>query len=110
MVYFDDPIGASTVSHGIDIQAQVGDTVQAVREGEVVLAGYMSGYGQTVMIDHKDGFISVYARNAKLLVKLGDHVYKGQTIAQVGQIGSRVVEHFEIRHGSQATNPLYYLP
>jgi murein DD-endopeptidase MepM/ murein hydrolase activator NlpD len=110
VVYFDDPIGVNTVSHGIDIQAQAGDTVQAVRDGEVVLAGYMSGYGQTVMIDHQDGLISVYARNERLLVKLGDHVYKGQAIAQVGQIGSRMVEHFEVRHGSQATNPLYYLP
>jgi murein DD-endopeptidase MepM/ murein hydrolase activator NlpD len=110
VVYFDDPIGVSTVSHGIDIQAQAGDSVQAVREGDVILADYMTGYGQTVMIDHKDGFISVYARNAKLLVKLGDHVYKGDAIAQVGQIGGRIVEHFEIRHGSQATNPLYYLP
>ena len=110
VVYFDDPIGVSTVSRGIDIQAQSGDTVQAVREGDVVLADYMSGYGQTVMIDHKDGFISVYARNARLLVKLGDHVLKGDVIAEVGQIGGRVIEHFEIRHGSQATNPLYYLP
>ena len=110
VVYFDDPIGGNTVSHGIDIQVQAGDTVQAVREGDVVLAGYMSGYGQTVMINHKDGLISVYARNAQLLVKLGDHVYKGDAIAQVGQMGNKVVEHFEIRHGSQATNPLYYLP
>jgi murein DD-endopeptidase MepM/ murein hydrolase activator NlpD len=110
VAYFDDPIGVSTVSHGIDIQAQAGDTVHAVREGDVILADYMSGYGQTVMIDHKDGFISVYARNARILVKLGDHVYKGDPIAEVGQIGGRVVEHFEIRHGSQATNPLYYLP
>ena len=110
VVYFDDPIGGNTVSHGIDIQVQAGDTVQAVREGDVVLAGYMSGYGQTVMINHKDGLISVYARNAQLLVKLGDHVYKGDAIAQVGQMGNKVVEHFEIRHGGQATNPLYYLP
>ena len=110
LVYFDDPIGVATLSHGIDIQAQAGDRVQAVREGDVVLADYMSGYGQTVMIDHHDGFITVYARNARLLVKLGDHVYKGDSIAEVGQIGNRVVEHFEIRHGGQATNPLYYLP
>lgn len=110
VVFFDDLIGINTVSHGIDIQAQTGDAVQAVREGDVVLADYISGYGQTVMIDHRDGFISVYARNARLLVKLGEHVYKGDTIAQVGQMGNRVVEHFEIRHGSQATNPLYYLP
>jgi len=110
IIYYDDPIGVGTVSHGIDIQAQSGDTVQAAREGDVVLADYMSGYGQTVMIDHGDGFISVYARNAKLLVKLGDHVFKGDAIAEVGQIGSRVVEHFEIRRSGQATNPLYYLP
>jgi len=110
VVYFDDPISATTVSRGLDIQAQAGDTVEAAREGDVVLADYMSGYGQTVMIDHRDGFISIYARNAKLLVKLGDHVYKGDAIAEVGLIGNRTVEHFEIRHGSQATNPLYYLP
>ena len=110
LVYFDDLISATARSHGIDIQAQAGDTVQAVREGDVVLADYMSGYGQTVMIDHRDGFISVYAHNARLLVKLGDHVLKGDPIAEVGQIGNRVIEHFEIRHGSQATNPLYYLP
>lgn len=110
VVYYDDPIGVASLSHGIDIQAQSGDSVQAVREGDVVLADYMSGYGQTVMIDHRDGYISVYAGNARLLVKLGDHVYKGDIIAEVGQIGNRVVEHFEIRHGSQATNPLYYLP
>lgn len=110
VIYFDDPIGVNTVNHGIDIQGQSGDSVHAVREGDVVLAGYMSGYGQTVMIDHKDGFISVYARNARLLVKLGDHVFKGDVIAEVGQIGGKVIEHFEIRHGSQATNPLYYLP
>jgi len=111
VVYFDDPVSASTVSRGIDIQAQqAGDTVLATREGDVVLADYLSGYGQTVMIDHNDGFISVYARNSKLLVKLGDHVFKGDAIAQVGPMDNRVVEHFEIRHGSQATNPLYYLP
>jgi len=110
VVYFGDFIGGTAVNHGIDIQAQSGDSVQAVREGDVVLAGYVSGYGQTVMIDHRDGFISVYTRNARLLVKLGDHVFKGDPIAEVGQIGNRVVEHFEIRHGSQATNPLYYLP
>lgn len=110
VVYFDDPIGGNALSHGIDIQAQPGESVQAIREGDVIMAGYMSGYGQTVMIDHKDGLISVYAHNARVLVKSGDHVYKGDPIAQVGQMGSRVVEHLEIRHGSQAMNPLYYLP
>ncbi len=110
VVYFDDALGLGIVSRGIDIQAQSGDTIQAAREGDVVLADYLSGYGQTVMIDHKDGFISVYARNSRLYVKLGEHVYKGDSIAQVGPLGSKVQEHFEIRRGGQATNPLYYLP
>ncbi|MBF0511923.1 MAG: peptidoglycan DD-metalloendopeptidase family protein, partial [Candidatus Omnitrophica bacterium] len=110
LVYFDDPIGYGVLSHGIDIQAQAGDAVEAVRAGDVVLADYITGYGKTVMIDHKDGFISVYAHNSRLLVALGAHVIKGEAVAEVGPIGKRVVEHFEIRRGSQATNPLYYLP
>ncbi|MDE2027027.1 MAG: peptidoglycan DD-metalloendopeptidase family protein [Candidatus Omnitrophica bacterium] len=110
IVYFDDPIGTNAVSHGIDIQAQSGDDVHATREGTVILADYMSGYGDTVMIDHGDGFVSVYARNGKLLVRPGEHVYKGDVIARVGPLAGRTVEHFEIRRGSQATNPLYYLP
>jgi lipoprotein YgeR len=110
IAYFNDPLSAGVVNHGIDIQAQPGDTVQATREGDVVLADYISGYGDVVMINHGDGFISVYAHNATLLVKLGQHVYKGDALAQVGQIGNHSLEHFEIRRGSQATNPLYYLP
>ena len=78
LVYFDDPIGVSTLSHGVDIQAQAGDSVQATREGDVVMADYMSGYGHTVMIDHRDGLISVYARNARLLVKLGTACLQGR--------------------------------
>jgi murein DD-endopeptidase MepM/ murein hydrolase activator NlpD len=109
VVYFNDPLGGNTFSRGIDIQTPAGESVAATREGEVIVADYMSGYGQTVMIDHKDGFISVYAHNARLLVKLGDHVYKGDPVAQVGALGSGVFEHFEIRRGGQATNPLYYL-
>ncbi len=110
VVYFNDSLGGNAFSRGIDIQTQAGESVKAVREGEVILADYMSGYGQTVMIDHKDGFVSVYAHNARLLVKLGDHVYKGDPVALVGPIGTGVFEHFEIRRGGQATNPLYYLP
>ena len=109
IAYFNDAKGAA-VNRGIDIEAQPGQAVKAVREGEVVLADHMSGYGQTVMVDHGDGFISVYAQNAKLLVKLGDHVYKGDPIAEAGQIGKDTLLHFEVRKGTSATNPLYYLP
>lgn len=110
IAYFDDRLSANAVNHGIDIRVQAGAQVHAAREGTVVLADYMAGYGGTVMIDHGDGFISVYAHNAKILVKSGEHVYKGDAIAQVGSMAGHTFEHFEIRHGSQATNPLYYLP
>ena len=107
--YFNDHRGEG-FNRGVDIETNEGDMVKASREGQVVLADYMSGYNQTVMVDHGDGFISVYAQNRQLLVKLGDHVYKGDPIAQVGAVTRRSFLHFEIRKGKQATNPLYYLP
>lgn len=108
ITYFKDHRGEG-ISKGIDIEASEGDIVKASREGVVVLADYMSEYHQTVMIDHGDGFITVYAKNRKLLVKLGDHVFKGDPIAEVGTEAGRSFLHFEIRKGKEASNPLYYL-
>lgn len=107
--YFNDAKGAA-FNRGVDIEAQEGDTVKAAREGRVILADYLSGYGQAVMIDHGDGFISVYAKNVKLMVKLGEYVYKGSPIALVGHSGKRTFLHFQVRKGIKAVNPLYYLP
>ena len=107
--YFNDRHGEAS-NHGVDIAANEGDAVKASREGQVVLADYVAGYGQTLMLDHGDGFISVYAQNRKLLSKVGDHVYKGDLIAEVGRVGRKSFEHFELRKGDAATNPLYYLP
>ncbi len=109
MAYFNDRKGDST-NRGIDIEAGEGDVVKAVREGRVVLADYVAGYGQMIFLDHGDGFISVYAQNRKLLSRLGDHVYKGDPIAEVGRSGRRSLAHFELRKGPKAVNPLYYLP
>jgi lipoprotein NlpD len=63
-----------------------------------------------VIVYHLDGLSSVYAKNSKLLVKLGDAVSQGQPIAQAGQIGKTAYLHFEIRKNGLADNPLYYLP
>ncbi len=106
--YFKDHRGEG-FNKGVDIEANEGDTIKAVREGQVVLADYMSEYHQTVMIDHGDGFISVYAKNRKLLVNVGDHVLKGDFIAEVGSEAGKSFLHFEIRKGKEAMNPLYYL-
>lgn len=107
--YFNDRKGDIS-NRGVDIEVAEGDTVKAVREGVIVLADYVSGYGQTIFVDHGDGFMSIYAQNRKLLSKTGDHVDKGDPIAEVGRSGRRSLFHFEIRKGPKAVNPLYYLP
>lgn len=107
--YFNDR-KANVPSRGIHIDASEGDTVKAVREGTVVLADYIAGYGQVLCVDHGDGFMSVYAQNRKLLSKLGERVFKGDPIAEVGRKGRRAWVHFELRKGVAAVNPLYYLP
>lgn len=107
--YFHERNG-SQLNKGIDIQAQSGDAVKAARGGRVVFADRLSGYGYTVILDHADEFYSVYARNAKLLVKLNDPVRQGQEIAEVATTGHIDHVHFEIRKNSFEDNPLYYLP
>jgi len=107
--YFNE-YSESSFSKGIDIRAAEGDTVQAARTGQVVFADYLSGYGYTVILDHKDGFHTVYARNAKLLVKLGDHVFKKTPIARIGAMRNLAYLHFQVRKDSVEDNPLFYLP
>ena len=94
---------------GIDIQVHEGELVKAARTGRVVFADYLAGYAYTVILDHSDGFYSVYARNAELLIKVGDLVLKNNEIARVGKIGNIAYLHFEIRRNAIADNPLYYL-
>lgn len=100
----------SRVNKGIDIRAQEGDMVKAARTGRVVFADYLSGYGYTVILDHLDGLYSVYAKNSKLLVKLGELVLRNSDIAQVGRSSDLAYLHFQIRKKSIEDNPLYYLP
>jgi len=107
--YFREPDGQQA-SKGIDIKTQAGEMVKAARAGHVVFADYLSGYGYTVILDHADGFHSVYARNSKMLVKLNDYVLKNMAIAQVGRSSDLAYLHFEIRKNAVEDNPLYYLP
>lgn len=109
VVYFNDRRG-NAASRGVDIETAEGSPVKASRAGTVVMADHMAGYGQTLMIDHGDGFVTVYAQNRKLLSKLGEHVYKGDPIAESGRTGRKTFVHFELRKAGTAVNPLYYLP
>ncbi len=102
-----------THNDGINIAAAEGTPVLAADAGIVAYAGNeLRGYGNLVLIKHADGWMTAYAHNAALLVKRGEKVRRGQTIARVGATGA-VGEpqlHFEIRHGTRALDPGDYLP
>lgn len=94
---------------GINIAARQGDPVRAAEAGVVAYAGNeLKGFGNLLLIRHADGWMTAYAHNDRLLVGRGDKVRRGQVIARVGRSGSVSSPqlHFEIRHGTQAIDPL----
>ena len=97
---------------GIDIKAPLGTPVQAAAAGVVIASGVETGYGLVVKIEHRHGFMTVYAHNDVNLVEVGDRVDAGEMIALVGRTGRATTYHvhFEIRYDGQAYNPLYLLP
>lgn len=97
---------------GIDIAAKTGTPIIAADSGKVVFSGKMRGYGNLVIVRHKDDFFTVYAHNNRNLVSKGNSVKKGQCIARVGRSGRATGPHlhFEVRNGQKARNPLFFLP
>lgn len=97
---------------GIDIAGTIGEPVVAAAGGNVVFAGdAVRGFGNLVIVDHGDGFITAYAHNEKLLVKKGDAVKKSQQIATLGQSATTSPRlHFEVRRNGTPVDPLRYLP
>lgn len=98
---------------GIDMETREGANVLASRSGKVTFASdRLKGYGKTIIIDHLDGFETVYAHNRNNLVKVGQRVNKGDVIAKSGKTGraKRSTLHFEIRRKHRPQNPFYYLP
>jgi len=98
---------------GINIAAPRGTHVVAAENGVVAYAGNeLRGFGNLLLLKHTGGWITAYAHNETLLVKRGDKIKKGQTIAKVGSSGSVQVPqlHFELRKGKVAIDPIKYLP
>jgi lipoprotein NlpD len=97
---------------GIDIAAAVGTAVIAAADGEVIYADSLPGYGNVVILRHRDGYATVYAHNRKNLVREGTKVRRGQEIATLGDSGRTTGAnlHFEVRQDNVARNPLYFLP
>lgn len=103
--------GASTYHQGVDFAAPTGTKIYASDGGKVTFAGWQSGYGYMVEIDHGGLYSTRYGHCSKLLVKVGDAIYQGQNIALVGSTGvsSGPHCHFEIRYKDVAHDPLPYL-
>ena len=97
---------------GIDIAGTEGNSVKAASSGKVVYSGNgLISYGNLVIIKHSRSYLSAYAHNRKLLVKEGDTVKAGQTIAELGKTGTEKPKlHFEIRKNGKPVDPLRYLP
>lgn len=97
--------------HGLDIAGNLGDPVQAAAGGVVSSAGYISLYGNTVIIDHPDGRQTLYAHLNQIKVKPGDRVARGTIIATVGSTGRSTGPHlhFEIKQSDTREDPLAYL-
>ncbi|SFP51012.1 Murein DD-endopeptidase MepM and murein hydrolase activator NlpD, contain LysM domain [Oscillibacter sp. PC13] len=107
------PGGVGSTNHkGIDIAGRYGTPIYAADGGTVAYAGWMSGYGYLVQINHGNGYVTYYGHNSSLLVSVGQHVYKGQQIAKMGSTGNSTGNHchFEVRYNGVAKNPLNYLP
>ena len=105
--------GGSSFHGGIDIANSRGTDVVAADGGVVVYAGWNSGgYGNLVQIDHQNGYVTYYGHNSSILVSVGDKVYKGQHIAEMGSTGRSTGNHchFEVRINGERANPLNYLP
>ena len=106
-------IGKGRSNDGINIKAPLGTVVKAADSGKVAYAGNeLKGFGNLILIQHNDGWITAYAHNSSFLVKKGQWVQKGSPIAKVGSSGGVNTPqlHFEVRSGKKPLNPLAYLP
>lgn len=103
-----DPIsGEQKFHHGLDVPAPTGTGIHPVKSGTVKFSGEQAGYGNVVIIDHGDGFVSTYAHNAANLVSTGDPVSPATVIATVGSTGRSTGPHvhFEVSYQGEKVHP-----
>jgi murein DD-endopeptidase MepM/ murein hydrolase activator NlpD len=108
----NDPFTGERVQHrGLDFAGTRGTDVLSVASGVVIWSAKRVGYGNTVEIDHGNGYRTRYAHNDELAVKAGDHVTAGQVIAQMGSTGraSAPHVHFEVLKNGSRINPARFV-
>ncbi len=101
-----------TLHPGIDIGAPTGTPIHAAGNGTVIWCGWMSGYGNLVMIDHHNGLATLYGHQSRIAVTCKQEVTQGETIGYVGCTGFCTGPHlhFEVRLNGNPVDPLGYLP
>nr|WVJ83804.1 M23 family metallopeptidase [Xanthomonas campestris pv. campestris] len=107
-----DPFdGGSAFHKGVDFHANVGDPVMSVADGVVSYAGVRGGYGNVVEVDHGNGYVTRYAHNSRLVVRVGDLVRAGQQVAKAGSSGRSTGAHvhFEVWADGRVVNPRKFL-
>ena len=100
--------GGASSGKGVFIRAPEGEAVRAVAPGRVVYADWMRGFGNLLIVDHGDAFLSIYGNNESLLKQTGDAVTLGEALATVGQSGGNEQTglYFELRHLGKPFDPL----
>jgi septal ring factor EnvC (AmiA/AmiB activator) len=103
-----DRYDISTFSNGVDISVPENTSIRALSDGEVVYSDWLSSFSRMIIIDHKNGYHSVYSYLNSMLVRVGDIVTTGQIIAQSGKATGtgEPCLHFEIRRNGIPVNPL----
>lgn len=107
-----DPLDGSPSWHqGIDISAPYGSPVNATAEGLVVSAGWMRGLGNTVVINHGNGYTTVYGHLSKIKVKLGQKVKRWDVVGLVGSTGRSTGNHchYEVHQNGKPVNPVKFI-
>lgn len=96
---------------GIEIRTAEGSDIKAVMSGQVAFADWLKGYGLVLILDHGNGFFSLYAHASRLLSKVGDLVQAGQVIGETGDTGltGDSTLYFELRQGADPVDPLAWL-
>jgi murein DD-endopeptidase MepM/ murein hydrolase activator NlpD len=96
---------------GIDIAVSSGTPVVAAAAGTVIVAGWLGGYGNLVVVDHGNGISTAYGHNTSVAVGVGQSVAQGQLVAYSGNTGHSTGPHvhFEVRINGSPVDPLGYL-
>lgn len=107
----DPKTGGRRMHSGVDFAARTGTPLYATADGVVTHAGWSSGYGRLVKIQHEFGIETRYAHQSKIRVKVGQRVSRGDRIGDMGATGrvTGVHLHYEVRVGGKAVNPMIYI-